>query len=124
MLKTVWIVDDDVMNLRMAEFILSQEQYEVVKLESGFECLRLLKKKTPDLILLDVQMPLMNGIKTLEAIRADRETKDIPVVFLTASADTETVVEAGRLGVVDYVVKPFMPQDLLKRVEKALGTEE
>lgn len=124
MLKTVWIVDDDVMNLRMAEFILSQEQYEVVKLESGFECLRLLKKKTPDLILLDVQMPLMNGIKTLEAIRADRETKDIPVVFLTASADTETVVEAGRLGVVDYVVKPFMPQELLKRVEKALGTEE
>ena len=124
MLKTVWIVDDDVMNLRMAEFILSQEQYEVVKLESGFECLRLLKKKTPDLILLDVQMPLMNGIKTLEAIRADRETRDIPVVFLTASADTETVVEAGRLGVVDYVVKPFMPQELLKRVEKALGTEE
>lgn len=124
MLKTVWVVDDDVMNLRMAEFILSQERYEVEKMESGFECLRLLKKKIPDLILLDVQMPLMNGIKTLEAIRADRETKDIPVVFLTASADTDTVVEAGRLGVVDYVVKPFMPQELLKRVEKALGKED
>jgi len=124
MLKTVWVVDDDEMNLRMAEFILSQEGYEIVKLESGFECLRLLKKKNPDLILLDVQMPLMNGIKTLEAIRADRDTKEIPVLFLTASADTETVVEAGRLGVVDYVVKPFMPQELLKRVEKALWKED
>ena len=124
MLKTVWVVDDDTMNLRMAEFILKQEKYEVVKLESGFECLRLLKKKKPDLILLDVQMPLMSGIKTLESIRECENTKDIPVVFLTASADTETVVEAGRLGVVDYVVKPFMPQELLKRVEKALGIEE
>lgn len=117
--NTVWVVDDDEMNLKMAEFILKQKQYSVVKLESGIECLRLLKKETPNLILLDIQMPLMNGIKTLEAIRETEETKDIPVIFLTASADTETVVEAGRLGVVDYVVKPFLPQELLSRVEKA-----
>lgn len=121
MSKSIWVVDDDTMNLRMAEFILKQKEYEVTKLESGIECLRLLKKERPDLILLDVEMPLMNGIKTLESIRASRDTKDIPVVFLTASADTDTVVEAGRLGVVDYVVKPFMPQELLKRVEKALA---
>lgn len=118
--NTVWVVDDDEMNLKMAEFILKQKQYSVVKLESGIECLRLLKKETPDLILLDIQMPLMNGIKTLEAIRETEETKEIPVIFLTASADTETVVEAGRLGVVDYVVKPFLPQELLSRVEKCL----
>lgn len=119
--KSVWVVDDDTMNLKMAEFILKQERYDVTLLESGIECLRLLKTKKPDLILLDIEMPLMNGIKTLESIRANSETKDIPVVFLTASADTETVVEAGRLGVVDYVVKPFMPQELLKRVEKVFS---
>ncbi len=118
MLKTIWVVDDDAMNLRMAEFILKQQMYDVVKIESGLECLQMLGKTKPDLILLDVQMPIMNGIKTLEHIREKEETKDIPVVFLTASADTETVIDAGRLGVVDYVVKPFMPQELLSRVEK------
>lgn len=120
MLKTIWVVDDDTMNLRMAEFILKQQQYDVVKIESGLECLQLLGKQKPDLILLDVQMPIMSGIKTLEHIREKEETRDIPVVFLTASADTETVIDAGRLGVVDYVVKPFMPQELLSRVERVL----
>lgn len=124
MLKTVWVVDDDTMNLRMAEFILKQQQYDVVKIESGLECLQLLGKGKPDLILLDVQMPIMNGIKTLERIREKEETKDIPVIFLTASSDTETVIEAGRLHVVDYVVKPFMPQELLSRVEKVFTKEE
>ena len=118
MLRTIWVVDDDTMNLKMAEFILKQQQYNVVLLESGLDCLQMLNHEQPDLILLDIQMPLMNGIKTLEHIREKEETKDIPVVFLTASADTETVIEAGRLGVVDYVVKPFMPQELLSRVEK------
>ncbi|MBR2408562.1 MAG: response regulator [Lachnospiraceae bacterium] len=121
MLKTIWVVDDDTMNLRMAEFILKQQQYDVVKIESGLECLQLLGKQKPDLILLDVQMPIMSGIKTLEHIREKEETRDIPVVFLTASADTETVIDAGRLGVVDYVVKPFMPQELLSRVERVLN---
>lgn len=118
MLRTIWVVDDDTMNLKMAEFILKQQQYNVVLLESGLDCLQMLNHEQPDLILLDIQMPIMNGIKTLEHIREKEETKDIPVVFLTASADTETVIEAGRLGVVDYVVKPFMPQELLSRVEK------
>lgn len=118
MLRTIWVVDDDAMNLRMAEFILKQQQYDVVTIESGLECLQLLGRSLPDLILLDVQMPIMNGIKTLEHIREKEETKDIPVVFLTASADSDTVIEAGRLNVVDYVVKPFMPQELLSRIEK------
>lgn len=121
--NTVWVVDDDQMNLKMAEFILLQKQYNVVKLESGIECLRLLKKEIPNLILLDVQMPFMNGIKTLESIREKMETRDVPVIFLTASADLETVVDAGRLNAVDYLVKPFMPQDLLDRVARVFSKE-
>ncbi len=121
MSKKLLVVDDDQMNLKMAEFILKQGDYAVYTVESGIDCLNFLKEDKPDLILLDVEMPVMNGIKTLEHIREKEETADIPVVFLTASADSDTVVEAGRLGVVDYVKKPFLPQELLKRVEKIVG---
>ena len=121
MTKRILVVDDDVMNLRMAEFILSKENFEVVKVESGMECLNFLKEEKVDLILLDIEMPVMNGIKTFEIMRDNEELKDIPVIFLTAAADSDTVTEAVKLGAVDYVKKPFMPEELVKRVEKALG---
>ena len=118
------VVDDDMMNLRMAEFILQQAGYTVDKLESGMDCLNYLKEQTPELILLDVEMPIMNGIQALEIIRANEDTANIPVMFLTASADTDTVVEAGRLGVVDYVKKPFLPDELLKRGNLSINSYE
>ncbi len=119
-MKTILVVDDDAMNLKMAEFILKQEGYNVVTRESGMACLDYLKVDKPELILLDVEMPVMTGIQTLEVIRGNEEFKHLPVMFLTASADTDTVVEAGRLGVVEYVKKPFMPQELADRVKKIL----
>lgn len=120
MRKKIVIVDDDVMNLMMAEFILQEENYEVLKLESGMDCLNYLKDEIPDLILLDIEMPVMNGFKTLEVIKGNEKTAAIPVIFLTASADVDTVVEASRLGVADYVKKPFYPQELIKRVKNAM----
>ena len=119
-MKTILVVDDDEMNLRMAEFILQQQGYNVVKVSSGMCCLEHLKYEKPDLILLDVEMPVMSGIQTLEVIRGNEEYMNIPVMFLTASADMDTVAEAGRLGVIAYVKKPFMPQDLVDRVKKIL----
>ena len=119
-MKTILVVDDDAMNLKMAEFILKQEGYNVVTRESGMACLDYLKVDRPDLILLDVEMPVMTGIQTLEVIRGNEEFRNLPVMFLTASADTDTVVEAGRLGVAEYVKKPFMPQELTDRVKKVL----
>lgn len=118
MAKKILVVDDDVLNLRMAEFILGQNSYEVSKAESGMECLLYLRENHPDLILLDIEMPVMDGIKTLEIIKDNISMSDIPVIFLTASADVQNVLEAGKLGAVGYVVKPFMPQELLDRVEK------
>lgn len=118
MSKRILVVDDDIMNLRMAEFILSREGYDVHKEESGMDCLSYLKKHKPDLILLDVQMPVLNGIKTFEIIKENKEMAKIPVIFLTANSEIDTVVEACRLGVADYVKKPFLPEDLVKRVEK------
>jgi len=121
--KKILVVDDDIMNLRMAEFILSKEGYDVIRQESGMDCLNFLKKHRPDLILLDIEMPIMNGIKTFEIIKDNKEMAKIPVIFLTAASDIETVLEAVHLGAVDYVKKPFLADDLVKRVEKVLYKE-
>ena len=119
-MKTILVVDDDVMNLRVAEFILKQHGYHIVKTESGMECLEYLKNNRPDLILLDVEMPIMTGIQTLEIIRSNEMMADIPVMLLTASIDNETVEKARRLNVLEYVGKPFFPQDLLERIARVL----
>lgn len=123
MAKRILIVDDDTMNLKMAEFILNKGagDYEIDKVESGVECLQLLWDKEYDLVLLDIEMPGKNGIQTLEEIRNIKKLENLPVVFLTASADVDTVTMANQLGVVDYIKKPFMPQELLERVEAILG---
>lgn len=118
MSKKILVVDDDMMNLRMAEFILQQYGYEVVKCESGMDCLNYLKEEKTDLILLDIEMPIMNGIQVLKEIRGNDDIADTPVMFLTASADADTVEDARKLGVVDYINKPFLPDELKSRVEK------
>lgn len=120
MAKRIMVVDDDEMNLKMAEFILKQKSYMVIKVSSGMECLTQIKKDIVDLILLDIEMPILNGMSTLEKLRETKEGKDVPVIFLTADADSDTVLKAAQLGAVDYIKKPFLPQDLLERVEKVL----
>lgn len=119
-MKTIVVVDDEEITLKTAEFILKQDGYEVVRCLSGMSCLEFLKYQVPDLILLDIEMPIMSGIQTLEIIRSNEPFKNIPVMFLTANSDTETVALASSLGVIDYVIKPFMPQELLDRVRKIL----
>lgn len=120
MSRRILVVDDDEMNLRMAEFILKQDGYEVLQAQSGMEGLLFLRDEKVDLILLDIEMPIMSGIQTFEIIKSNEELKNIPVMFLTAAADADTVIEAVKLGAIDYVTKPFMPQDLLERVDKVV----
>ncbi|MGN0142361.1 MAG: response regulator [Roseburia sp.] len=120
-MKTILVVDDDEMNLKIARFILEQNNsYSVITASSGMECLTILQTKSVDLILLDIEMPVMNGIKTLEYIREHKEFESIPVMFLTADASENTVITAGRLDIAGYVKKPYMPQDFLERVGKIL----
>lgn len=121
--RKILVVDDDAMNLKMAEFILKQKNYEVIKAASGLECLQILQAQEVDLILLDIEMPMMNGMVTLEKIRNKKELAEVPVIFLTASADEDTVREAGKLGADGYIKKPFFPQDLLERVEKTIDMQ-
>lgn len=118
---SILVVDDDEMNLKVAKVILEQKKYRVVTVLSAEECLQKLRRESFDLVLLDVDMPIMNGIKTLEYMRKREEFKDIPVMFLTADGDKQTVLEAARLGAVGYVKKPFMPQELLERVAAVIN---
>jgi putative two-component system response regulator len=118
--KTLLVVDDDEVILTIAELGLKRAGFNVVRCPSGMACLESLMYYTPDMILLDVEMPIMSGIQTLEVIRSNEEFKDIPVMFLTGSTDTGTVVAAKRLGAVGYVVKPFIPQELTDKVNAIL----
>ena len=118
----ILIVDDDDMMLKMAEFVLIQDaRFNIIKANSGLQCLRTLQSgEKIDLILLDIQMPGMDGIKVMELIQKHDYWKLIPVIFLTAASDKNTVLKAGQMGAVGYVKKPFVPEDLIARVEMAL----
>lgn len=122
-MATILVVDDDDMNLKMAEFILKKDlkKNKVLLADSGLKAIDTLQQEKVDLVLLDFQMPVMNGLKTLELIRKREDLKDTPVIFLTAASDRDTVMKAGLMGVADYIKKPFMPQDLIDRVSQALA---
>ena len=117
MQKTILVVDDDKMNLRRTRLIL-EKNYDILTTESGQEALDILKNEKVDLILLDIDMPGMSGIETFE--RMKERNIEVPVIFLTASGYEDDVMNAIRLGAVNYLKKPFMPNALLDRVEKEL----
>ena len=115
MKKRILVVDDDAMNLMLTKRILEKE-YNVLLAESGKEALLKMKGEKIDLVLLDIEMPRMNGIETFE--RMKDIPADIPVIFLTASGDEEDVKSAIKLGAVNYLKKPFQPHELMRRVAK------
>ena len=115
----VAVVDDDEMNLKLAERILTKNDVQVTKLVSGEELLGFLKDNHPDLILLDINMPGMDGFETMKRLRAEEtEIADIPVVFLTSENDTNTEKQALALGAKDFIRKPFIPEILTLRVKQ------
>ena len=120
MKERILIVDDDKVTAKIAQLNLSQKGYEVFVVHAGMDAISFLMKQEVDLILMDIEMPIVNGMKTLELIRKRPELEKIPVIFLTASASSELVIEANKLAAVDYVVKPYAPQDLGERIRKAL----
>ena len=122
--KRIMVVDDDKITLKMCEFILKRQGYEVATALSGKRCLEYLRdEKNPpvDCIVLDIEMPMLNGFNTLSTIRQSEKLMNTPVMFLTASANSDTVKEAIRLGVTSYLCKPFLPKDLTEKVAALLG---
>ncbi len=120
--KSVMLVDDNVTNLTIGRNVLKDE-YNVFTIPSGEKLFRTLEKIIPDLILLDIEMPGMNGYDVIKLLKQNIATKNIPVVFLTAKNDTGSELEGLSLGAVDYIAKPFSPPLLLKRIELHLLIE-
>ena len=118
--NSILIVDDDLILLKTAEEILSSI-YTVSVAKSGKQAITLLKKGVvPDLILLDIAMPEMDGYTTLEKMKSIPNCQDIPVIFLTGFAESDYEVKGLKAGAVDYIVKPFVKEVLLARVEMHL----
>ena len=114
--KTIFLVDDDMTNLTMGKKALAGI-YNVFTLNSGAIMLEMLENIEPDLILLDVNMPEMNGYEVIKRLKARESTANIPVIFLTALNNEEMELKGLSLGAIDYITKPFSTPRLLKRLE-------
>lgn len=121
----VAVVDDDVTYLKMAGMILSKHNMRVTGLKSGAALIEFLKTNHPDLILLDIKMPMLDGLETLRKLREQGPDRcDIPVVFLTADEHEDSEASALQAGAVDFIRKPFEPAVLVKRVGRIIETQK
>jgi len=116
----ILIVEDSPANIQTLAAILKEEGYRISAATNGKQALQVIEKVCPDLILLDVMMPEMDGYETCRQLKASPVWRDLPVIFLTAKTETADIVRGFELGAVDYVGKPFNPHELLARVRTHL----
>jgi two-component system sensor histidine kinase ChiS len=114
------LVDDNVTNLQVLQQTLDGRGYKLLVAKNGPSALTIAQKAKPSLILLDIMMPEMDGYEVCRRLKADPETQEIPVIFLSALTDTENKVKGLDLGAVDYVSKPFQPEEIIARVNTHL----
>jgi len=114
--EKILLVDDVAANLSVLSAALEPEGYEIFTASNGGVALKIVAKAKPDLILLDVLMPELDGLETCRRLKQDGATRDIPVIFITARNEMESVVEGFRAGGVDYIIKPFQAEEVLSRV--------
>lgn len=120
-MSTILIVDDDPTILELLEVNLEMEGYEVVRAEDGRMAIEKAGTERPDLILMDVMMPGMDGLTARQELSKIPELAHIPVVFLSAAAQRTDVRKGLELGATDYITKPFEPEELLSLIERILG---
>lgn len=113
---TVLIVDDTIANVLLLKVLIGNQKYRIVTAGNGMEALQAVEKESPDLILLDIMMPGMNGYEVAEKLKADPQTQEIPIIFLTALNSTNDIVKGFKTGASDYISKPFNKEELLIRV--------
>jgi DNA-binding response OmpR family regulator len=118
---TVLVVDDDPVILKLLEVNFEMEGFSVVRAADGAEGLERAREVLPDIVILDVMMPRMTGYEVAKALREDEGTAHIPIIFVTARAQSSDVERGMELGVDDYVTKPFDPLDLIARVNVLLA---
>lgn len=123
MKKKVLIIDDEKDILELVSIILSESDISVYRAEDGLSGMEIAREEKPDLILLDIMMPEIDGWEVLKILKVDEETKDIPVAMLTCKTETRDKVLGIQEGAIDYITKPFAPDDLKTRINEILTKE-
>ncbi len=118
MAKKILVVDDERHIVRLVEVNLDRAGYEVLVAYDGIEALKKISEDKPDMVILDVMMPRMDGFEVLKKLQADEDLKDIPVIMLTAKAQDADIFKGWSSGVSSYLTKPFNPRELLTFVER------
>lgn len=113
----ILIVDDNPQNIQLLASMLNKNGYKIAIAKSGMEAIRFTSKKLPDIVLLDVMMPEMDGFEVCETLKKCADTKHIPIIFLTAKTEMSTIVKCFEIGGADYVSKPFNFEELLARIQ-------
>lgn len=117
----ILLVDDDPPSVKMTAFLLREEGYEVITADNGRTALEMVQRESPDLVILDVMLPHIDG---LEVTRRVRQTMDVPIIMLSAKGETTDKVNGLEVGADDYLAKPFEPSELLARVKAVLRRSE
>ena len=118
-MKIILMVDDVSTNIKCAAEVL-KDKYQVVTARNGPTALLILDETKPDLIILDINMPDMDGYELLEIIKSKQECANIPIIFLTAESDAESKEKSFSMGATDYIMKPFGPKILRRRIDEIL----
>jgi CheY-like chemotaxis protein len=121
-MKRILVVDDDLTTVKIISHFLQKENYRVRTALSGMDGLKKAFQETPDLILLDVMMPDLNGFQFLSIYRKDKENARIPVVILSSLSEEADVLKGLEIGAMDYITKPFSPQVLMAKIKKNLNS--
>jgi two-component system alkaline phosphatase synthesis response regulator PhoP len=117
----ILVVDDEVYILHILDFSLGSEGFEVISANNGELAIEKAKQEQPDLIVLDVMMPVLDGYETCRRLKRDPTTKEIPVILLTAKGRDVDKRLGFEVGVADYVIKPFSPARLVERIQEIIG---
>ena len=121
MSQSVLIVDDEPMARTLLRLMLVRAGFEVTEAENGFDALEKVEGNVPDLILLDVMMPGMDGFTVCQTVRARGETAELPIIMLSAKTDIDSINKGLLAGATKYLTKPISPEELTRQVKDALG---
>lgn len=122
--KRILICDDDPLLVDLLEYRLANRGYDVVVARDGSEAVALLEQDIPDAIVLDAMMPVIDGYEVLRRVRENEKTANTPVLMLTARRQEQDIVGALELGASDYLVKPFIPEELMARLSRLMEKAE
>jgi len=121
--QTILVVDDEPNARSLLRLILVRAGFEVLVAQDGYEALKVVQEKIPDAMILDIMMPGIDGFEVCEKLRSNEETANLPIIMLSARADSESVNKGLRVGATKYLTKPVTPEMLTKQVHEVLSIE-